>query len=175
MTERIYDIFGGIVDIENVESFMTGLSDFSKKHSVFIQVLNAEMICGNIHLRSATDHALRARDENRMSTQSIQMEILLYASGERQLTHAIPKMGVKKGRSTVGVVILIDNKQKGILDDIISLFIKDFSVKKDDSVLESSIEKVKRWGCSDEELNTVSRESLEDVILERIAMVDIIK
>jgi len=175
MNDMIYTIIGGIVDIEDIESFMTALYDFSRNHSIFIQVMNAEMICGKIHLQSATDHALRARDENRMGTQSVQMEILLYASGERQLTHAIPKMGVHKGKNTIGVVFVLNKKDRKKVDNVICSFIQDFSVEKDDSVLEVSIEKGKRWGCSEVELGTVFKGTLEDVILERVAMVDLIK
>src|SRR6266545_3296615 len=68
------------------------------------QLLDADAVLGPDHLVSALDHARRAFDQGRNATESIAMEFLLYASGERQISKAIRAAGVKPGR--VFVVIL---------------------------------------------------------------------
>ena len=46
---------------------------------------------------SAVEHAIRAFERKTNTTNSLEKEIILYASGERQLKLAIPKIGIKKG------------------------------------------------------------------------------
>ena len=175
MKNVIYQIVGGKVTVDSIESFMAAINEFNTKHSIFIQVFNAEMICGKIHLQSAVEHALRALEQQRMSTQSLQMEILLYASGERQLKHAIPKVGVKEGEGHIAILFLKESATKQSLNEDINLFIKTFHVKRDDSLLNISKSKIQHWGFSKKEIQTINTESYEDLILEKIAIVDIIK
>ena len=175
MKKTSYKIISGKTKIDNVETFMNKTAQFAETHHVHIQVLDAEMICGLIHLESAIIHSLRTKSENRMTTQSIEMETLLYASGERQLTHAIPKIGIKKGDQSIAVIILNDNHSKEKIADIVMLFEKEFHFQRDSSVLEPTIEKIKRWGFSKTQIDTISKKEYEDLILEKIAFVDIIK
>ena len=83
--------------IREVNSFLTRVREFSQTFHCIIQVFDATVIYGEEHLVSAVTHALRAMKRNSNTTNSLEMEILLYASGERQLKLAIPKMGVKAG------------------------------------------------------------------------------
>ncbi|MCU0852327.1 MAG: hypothetical protein MUC90_03600, partial [Thermoplasmata archaeon] len=57
-----------------------------------VLVVKAEMVFGLDHLRSALHHAARATRDGRNASDSLAMETLLYASGERQLSAAIKKM-----------------------------------------------------------------------------------
>ncbi len=70
-----------------------------------ILALNADMICGAEHLLSAADHALRSFDQLRSACNSITMECMLYASGERQISKAQEKMGIKMGTERVALVL----------------------------------------------------------------------
>jgi KEOPS complex subunit Cgi121 len=171
----IYRILGGISDIDDVESFIDEINQFAQIQGIHVQVLDAGMICGLNHMESAITHALRAYDEHRMATQTLEMEVLLYASGERQLTRAIPKMGVKKDSHSMVVSILSGNHSLYELDRIIRLFKEQFEFKEDSSVISVSIEKLKRWMIPDWFLKSLSPDEYEDVILEKVAYVDIIK
>ena len=175
MKNIIYQFVGGKASIDSIESFIESINYFSEEHSLLIQVFNAEMICGKRHLQSAVEHAIRALNQQRMSTQSIQMEVLLYASGERQLKHAIPKMGVKQGRGLIAILFLRASGTKQSLRNDINLFLKTFQIKRDDSVLDVSERKIQNWGFSKKEMTTINTDSYEDLILEKIAIVDIIK
>jgi tRNA threonylcarbamoyladenosine modification (KEOPS) complex Cgi121 subunit len=100
------------------------------------------------------------------------MEILLYSSGERQLKLAIPKMGVKKGKTNIAFVFLNDDK---IFDDIIKEFLKKLSLVRKDIVLEGNENTLKLFGIDKKEIETVSKEKYGNLILEKVALVDLIK
>ena len=158
--------------IRNVDNFLKNTSSFADKHNLVVQVFNADLIYGEEHIISAVEHAKRALKNQTNSTNSLEMEILLYSSGERQLKIAIPKMGVKKGQSEIVFVIL---KEDRILDRTIDEMLQSLSLKRDDKVLKGDINTLKKFGISDKEISTVSKDKTGDLILEKIAMVDIIK
>ena len=83
--------------IQDIDSFLQQVLSFSQENKIVIQAFNADVIYGKNHLASAVEHAVRAMKRKTNTTNSLAMEILLYASGERQLKLAIPKMGVKSG------------------------------------------------------------------------------
>ena len=175
MKEMIYEIIGGSTKIDHVENYMRSVHQFAEQHSIHIQLLDAQMIYGKIHLESAIFHAIRAMNEKKMSTQSIEMEILIYSSGERQLNYAIPKMGIKQGETSIVAIFLGENRKKKKFKELIELFIEKFKTQLDDAVFDQSIKKLRQWGFSEDEKQTISKDSFEDLILEKIAMVDIIK
>jgi tRNA threonylcarbamoyladenosine modification (KEOPS) complex Cgi121 subunit len=102
------------------------------------------------------------------------MEIILYAAGERQLKLAIPKIGFKKGEVNI-VALFYSEKNKLDLDLVINNFLKEFDLKKDNKVLKGDVNTLKKFGITDSEIKTVSEERYGDLILEKVAMVDIIK
>ena len=170
-------IIGARGDFSDVNKLLDKINNFSDKHNVVIQVFNADMIYGKDHLISAVFHAKRAMKRKTNTTNTLSMEILLYASGERQLKHAIPKMGIKEGNLSIAIVFTNDDvENKNIVEDkIIDLFLDEMSLSRDDSVLEGSMDTIKKFGIDEMLINTISKDKYGDLILEKIAMVDIIK
>jgi KEOPS complex subunit Cgi121 len=164
-------IVGAKGNIQSVDEFLKKLDEISNENNITIQVFDAEVIYGENHLISAVEHAMRAMDRKTNTTNSLSMEILLYASGERQLKIAIPKMGVKKGKENIAFVFI----QKGLTDQLISDILIQLSLDRDDKVLQGSIDKLKKFGIGENEINTVAKSKYGDLILEKVAMVDIIK
>ena len=167
----MFRIIGAKGNIQNVDDFLKQVIDFSKKNDLVIQVFDANVIYGESHLTSAVMHAQRAMEEKRNTTNSLEMEILLYASGERQLKLAIPKMGVKKNQKDVALVILGDN----LSDKKLGEMFKYFSLERDDETLKGNKDTLKKFGISDKEIATVTEDKYSHLILEKVAMVDIIK
>ncbi len=167
------EIVGAQGKISDIENFLEKVDKYSKKNDVLIQVFDADLIFGKNHLISAYNHARRAFENSANTAKSIEMELLLYASGERQLKLAIPKMGVKKGNANIALVF-IDDTDKG-MDNKINEFVLELLLKKNDKVLEGSLNTLKKFGLNDSEIKTVAKDRYEDLILEKIAMVDIIK
>jgi len=166
---------GGTCTVDNQKIFITRIQQFAEEHELIIQVFNAEKIYGKNHLLSAVHHALRSEKEKRMTTNSIEMELFLYASGERQLKLAIPKMGVHTGNNTVAVIIINRLTSSKNDEDIITWFFSSMDITQNDEVLKGDVNTLLSFGINPEEINTVSEHRYDRLILEKIALIDIIK
>ncbi len=164
-------IFGAEGKILDIEQFLKEINEFSKENKCIIQMFDADLIYSKDHLKSSIKHAKRAFKNNTNTCNSLEMEILLYASGERQLKKAIPKMGVKIGDARIVFVLITKNKGS----KIVSKFVKKFNFVRNDKVLKGSLDTLKKFGIKKSELTTVKEGKYCDLILEKIAMVDIIK
>jgi KEOPS complex subunit Cgi121 len=167
-------IIGAKGNIQDVDDFLKKIESFASKNGLKIQVFNADLIYGKDHIISAVEHANRSIDRKTNTTNSLEKEILLYASGERQLKLAIPKMGVKKGTGNIAFVVLNESKRK-IPEYIANDLLKYLSLEKDNLVLEGNIDTLKKFGINYEETKTVTIGKYGYLILEKVAMVDIKK
>jgi KEOPS complex subunit Cgi121 len=159
--------------IKDVDVFLKQVMDLSQEQGVAVQVFDADVIFGKKHLVSAFEHAVRAFERKTNSTNSLAMEILLYVSGERQLKLAIPKVGVKNGQRNIAFVFVKDTK---ILEDSwIDELLKKLSLIRDDTILEGDVDTLRRFGLKERQIKTVTKSKYGDLILEKVAMVDIIK
>ena len=163
-------VIGAKGNIDDVDNFLKKILKFSEKYKIVIQAFDADLVYGKDHLISASEHATRAFERGKNSTNSLAMEILLYASGERQIQKSIQKLGVKKGKSNVAFVF--DGK---VSDDIVENTLRDLDLSRDDKVLEGNKDTLKKFGIAQKELMTISENSYGHLILEKVAMVDIIK
>ena len=55
--------------------------------------MDADMVCGKVHLEAAVAHAKRAIKQGTNASAAVSMETMLFASGERQISKAKVKMG----------------------------------------------------------------------------------
>ncbi len=167
----MYKIVGAKGNIQNIDDFLAKINNFCKENNVAVQVFDAEMIYGKNHLISSYLHAKRAIKEKTNSTNSLAMEILLYASFERQLKLAIPKMGVKKGKKDIAFLLIGDKIKENDIQNLLD----ELCLERDDKVIEGNINTLKKLGFKPNELETISKDKYVDLILEKVAMVDIIK
>jgi KEOPS complex subunit Cgi121 len=164
--------------IKDVDSFVQQLLLFSKEENLVIQAFDARIIYGKDHLISATAHAKRAFLQGTNATNSLALEILLYAAGERQIQKAIKKMGVKKGEQQIAFLLTDSTNQvknRNIDKAVIQRLLKTFQLTIDENVIKGDRSTLKRFGITDEELSTIREEKYGDLILEKIALVDVIK
>ena len=82
--------------INDVEQTLRKIEAYSSQYKIAIQAVNPNHIYGTEHIESAVNHALRALREKRNISNSLPMEILLYAAGKKQVREAIEFMGIKK-------------------------------------------------------------------------------
>jgi len=171
-------IIGARGTIRNVETFVQHISDFSDQEHLVIQVFDARMIFGENHLISATLHARRAFEQGTQATNSLALEILLYAAGERQIQKAIKKIGVTQGKQSM-VFLLTDplhlKPRKTVDKAVIQRLFRTFRLSRDDAVINGDRMTLKRFGITEVELSTVSQEKYGELILEKIALVDVVK
>jgi len=164
-------IVGAKGNISNVDKFLKKVESFAKSKNIVIQAFNADMIFGKNHIVSAYEHATRSIKNKKNTTNSLEMELLLYSSGERQLKLAIPKMGVKNGRGGIVFVLIGNNISSIIIDELLSFF----SLEKDNKLIDGNVDTLIQFGLKDEEIKTVKKDKYENLILEKVALVDIIK
>jgi KEOPS complex subunit Cgi121 len=172
------EIVGARGTIKDIDVFLQKLLEFATKEQIVIQAVNAKVVYGKEHLVSAVDHALRAFAQETNSTNSLALEILLYAAGERQIQKAIKKMGVKIGRQPIAFVIVDTMKRRRnrkAYDSIIDRLLDTFHMKFDETVLEGNRDTLKDFGIKNHEIRTVPAQKYGDLILEKVAMVDVLK
>ena len=131
-----------------------------------VLALNADLVCGAEHLQSAVEHALRSFDRRTNACNDIAMECLLYASGERQISKAQDKMGMRKGVGRLALVLFGPMAEEAM---------NALDLDRDDSVLDASAEKALRFGIERREIEALGLERASDLVLERVAFVDILK
>ena len=167
-------IIGATGEIKDIDSFLKIIEDFAKNNNLTIQSFNADLIFGKDHIISSVEHALRAIDRKTNTTNSLEMEILLYASGNRQLKLAIPKMGVKKSSGNIALVFV--NKEKSeVPKKLINDLLKSLNIEANDKVLDGNKDTLVNFGINENEINTVTNDKFGQLILEKVAMVDILK
>jgi len=132
-----------------------------------VQLMRASMVFGRIHLESATDHAIRAFEQGRNASNSLATETLLYASGTRQIDRAIKKMGIREGDSEIALVAFGEFSLGELLEKA--------NFKQDDSVLDGDALMLIEYGLSEKEIASVPESKVFDLVLERVAMVDLLK
>jgi len=132
-----------------------------------IVLMDADMVCGVDHLDSAVFHARRAFERGTNASNTLGMEVILYASGEKQISKAKKKMGLHQETDKVAVVVLGPEDVDNVLHDL--------ELKRDDALLECSLEKAAAFGIDRKELETVGQEMLVDLVLEKVAFVEILK
>lgn len=134
-----------------------------------IVLMDADKVCGVGHLESAVFHARRAFERETNASNTLGMEVILYASGERQISKAKRKMGLHQDTEKVAVVVL------GPEDAEVAQVLKELGLERDDSLLECSVDKAEAFGIGAAELKAVGEEMLPDLILEKVAFVEILK
>jgi len=131
-----------------------------------VLALDAAMVCGREHLESAVEHARRALARGSNSSNNIMMETMLYASGERQISKAQEKMSIKAGSDGVALVLFGAHK-----DEVLQII----GLDEDESVLACSERKLGRFGIGPKELEAVPLAKAVDLVLERVAFVEVMK
>lgn len=160
MTDMI-SILGGKIKTYSVSEILEKIKHYSLKNRITIAILNADFVLGKEHLLSAAEHALRAFEKKRNLSKHLETEILLYASGERQINEAIDKIGIKGTSEKVALVVI----GKANIPKMLSAL----NIERNDSVLERDIEKkLSRFGFTESEIKSVNKP--EDLILEKIAL-----
>jgi len=145
---------------------------------VHVQFFDAQVIAGWEHLFFAGLNALNAFKNKQNISNSLAIEVLLFASAQRQISKAVEMLGINLESSQVAVLMIAETQEKATTAlEIISNVI---SGERDDRVLELTEEKmegVKRlFNISDLELKAklrkegLEREALIDLVIEHEAL-----
>ncbi|MFQ5837816.1 MAG: KEOPS complex subunit Cgi121 [Thermoplasmata archaeon] len=150
-----------------IEDFMNRLQAEADKLALEAQAFNADMVFGKDHILSAVDHARRAFERGTNVASNFMMEVLVYASGERQISAALEKMGLKEGEGGMVVLAVGGGDAEALLQRL--------GLERDDSLAEGRLEMLRDFGITKEEIDTVPSDRVFDLVLERVALVDVLK
>jgi len=134
-----------------------------------VVLMDADKVCGKGHLESAVFHARRAFERGMNASNTLGMEVILYASGERQISKAKKKMGLHHDTERVALIVL------GPEEAEVETVLKTLDLRRDDSLLDCSVEKGLSFGIDRAEMEAVGSALLPDLVLERVAFVEMLK
>ena len=164
------------VSIKDAEEFVKAARKETLQRA-WVQFFDAELVATWQHLYFAVLNALLAFRNERNISKSVVMEVMLYASAQRQIRKAIKIIGVKRTSADVAVVIIGENPSS--VKTVLSAVSKRVGVEPDASVLELTAEKFqsirKVFGVSTEELEAVMekknvKQALVNLVIERTAL-----
>jgi KEOPS complex subunit Cgi121 len=173
-------IIGAKGDIVQIEQLINSINKWGEQRRLLIQAFDADLVYGKSHLICALEHALRAIKEKRNFASTLALETLLYTSGKRQISDAIKLMGIKKGKDKNIALLFASLELKGFdgglpSNEEINKLINSLGLSQADQVIKGNIGKLYRFGLAKKELESVPEKKRGDLILERVAMVDIWK
>ncbi|MEM2081968.1 MAG: KEOPS complex subunit Cgi121 [Candidatus Bathyarchaeia archaeon] len=148
-----------------------------KEQGILVQFFDAELVATWQHLYFAVLNALIAFKNGQGISKGLAMDVMLYASAQRQIRKAIALMGVKEGTESIAVVIIGDKPDQ--IKAALSAVSDAIGAMPDEQALELSEEKARRireaFVISDEELEAVqgkddTEQTLVKLVLERVAL-----
>lgn len=155
------------VTVSDISDFLKELRNIGKKHDCTLICFNRDVIAGQRHVRSAIMHAERAFTEGQAISRSLEVESLLYAAGTRQ-TGLIGPFGLHIGVNECYLCIVpgCSDVHKELMDRM------EDAEDEDWEVLDPEKERrmCQFFGVTTAELAITGRERLQDLILERVAL-----
>ncbi len=157
-------IFSGKLDVEDVTGTLKTINGIGKDTGSTIVLFDAAKIAGKPHIESAVMHAERSFAEGKNIARTLAMEILLYASGQRQCSLA-PQFGLQAGQNQVYVLIL-DGDADIAEEKIRELIEESNEVTADTKTL------MREFCITKEEIGVVGEDQIGELVIERVSMLD---
>jgi len=154
----------------DAKALLRRVGKVSSELGIEIQLVDASKVYGKEHLEVAAERAIRAFEEGRAFGKTRAVEVILYASGKRQIAQAIRFMGIRDGATEIGAVAI-----SGPDGDLPADLDKRLGLDRDDKVLEGSEDVLDAFGIGPEARNGISKDRWGDLVLERVALLDLEK
>lgn len=164
-----YEIFQAVFTTVSTEKFLSRLRNIANRHGVHIVCFNADLIAGCSHIKAAVEHAQRSVDGGDPIAKTFEMEALLYASGNRQCQDAA-QFGLHGGKNRCYLCISPPSKKaKKELENMVSFVDEDWEmIDKNKKTLLMNL-----FSITPEEMKVVGEERLRDLVLERVALLEV--
>lgn len=162
----------GVVRVDALDAFLGAVHDVADANEVTVQVFDADYVVSRDHLARAVELADRAIDREENVADDRAVEVLLYAAGRRQIRRAL-EMGVAEGDHRA--VLLVDSPagdESAEADAAASLA---ELYDPGPTLGDYDEERVRAFfDVGEAELDAVEG-SLADLVLERVALLDVEK
>lgn len=156
--------------VENRDLFLSRLRQIATRWNTRIILFDASRIAGKAHVEAALFHAFRAQREMTMISSSVEMEALLFASGSRQIVHGMA-FGIHEGANASYLCLC-----PGVSDAMAD--IREYCTPADNEDWEPVSDEKEALLCSlfsitPEELVVVGPERIKELVLERVALLEV--
>ena len=181
-SSHLFAIFGAEhVNTIKKETLFSSISEIASKYNVKIQIFNPTLIAGWEHLYFSAIHAIMAFENGYNISKKLEMEVLLYSIGKRQIKEAVKIMGVPNDTSNLVCIIIAPSsitipELSSIKNEILTK-IHCFENDVHYSVSDKKIPSIKRvFQISDAELSIVQTTlkkldiSITHCVLERLSL-----
>ncbi|RXA20988.1 hypothetical protein EQO05_03885 [Methanosarcina sp. MSH10X1] len=173
--QREIQIICGNINISSLSDFLKSVNSVASENEVIIQGLNADLIAGEGHLHFAVGKALRAVAAGRNIAKDPGIEIMRYASGERQIERSF-SIGLREGENNAVFVLL------GKMDNLVLALsaIRKLIIEKPCSELLAYSDSKRQeilslFGITDAEIEASGEEHIPELVIERVALADFVK
>ena len=160
-------ILEGTIFIDNTELFLKKLRDISKDKNIVIQAFDADKLAGREHIMFAIEKAMNSFKTGRNIANDLAKEIMLYAAGTRQISRAI-KIGIHNGKNNIALVAIGEDIDLSGFDDITPGNVLQYNGSKNRALMDI-------FNITEEEINAVGPDKIPDLVLERVALVYVLK
>ena len=156
----------GRASIDNVEEFLHKLKKTGMDANLTLQAFDADKIAGKEHIVFAVEKALNSFAAGTNIANDLAKEILLYAAGTRQIKRAV-RLGIHRGDNNIVIVAVGEAKLPGF-DWIRPEPVLAYDASKKEALM-------KAFGITNEELEAAGEEKIPELVMERVALVDVTK
>ena len=156
--------------IDDLDGFLADIEAISEATDAAIQCFDADYVAGDRHLRRAVELAERAREQGTAVAREPAVEILLYAAGRRQINQAL-EMGVDEGETDV--VSVVSGGDEAAAEQRVQELLGTTGTADPVSLGDAETIRV-FFDIGDREVAVVDGD-LEDIVLERVALLDVEK
>jgi KEOPS complex subunit Cgi121 len=161
-------LFFGKPVIRDRSELISVIKDIQTRHGCVVQALDADKVVSERHISFATEKAFAAFSQRRNIAKDTGMEIMRYASGERQIERAL-RMGISDCARRIALILAsLDGECSWPSNSDLSRL-----VELDGLGCSFSDEAVKEtFNITREEMEAVGEGRIEDLVIERVALAD---
>ena len=164
-----YEIRQAKITVDDRDAFLRMIQAIAQSNSTHIVCFDADKLAGRDHAEAALQHAHRSFFSERSISNSFEMEALLFASGSRQCIVAA-LFGIQEGENRM--FICSSPVNENIWKDL-SHYMHFVTQSWDEITPDKEARLMTLFSITQEELNVVGRDRLNDLILERVALLHI--
>lgn len=160
-------ILEGTVFIDNIDEFLHKIKETSKEKNVVLQAFCADKLAGEEHIRFAVEKAMNAFKSGNSISNDLAKEIMLYAAGTRSIIKAL-KLGIHSGQNNIVLVSIGDGDALSAFNEIQHKPVLAYDDSKKDAIMGT-------FNITTEEIEAAGIDKIPELVLERVALVDVIK
>lgn len=165
-------IVSGSVMISDLPAFLQSMNDFSAKHKIKIQGFDTRKIVDKDHLLFSIYRARQSFSTGTNEAKDIGLEVLRFSSGQRKIDKSF-SMGLIQGENRSVFVFFGETTE--CLKAAENAFKAEFGLSETIKIPMSEKKPflMKQFEITDVELKTAGDSRLKDLVMERVALVDV--